>query len=94
MKPNYKIILYWSQDDDAFLATVPELPGCMADGKTYQEALANVEVVIAEWRNGLKRLNSWVAPSLSRKDICYSPELNFNPIPTFFLPKTQPNGKN
>ncbi len=49
MKPNYEIILYWSQDDEAFLATVPELPGCMADGATYQEALANVEIVIEEW---------------------------------------------
>ena len=49
MKPNYEIILYWSQDDEAFLATVPELPGCMADGATYQEALAHVEVIIDEW---------------------------------------------
>lgn len=49
MKPNYEIILYWSQDDEAFLATVPELHGCMADGATYQEALAHVEVIIDEW---------------------------------------------
>lgn len=41
--------MYWSQEDEAFLATVPELPGCMADGQTYQEALANVEVIIHEW---------------------------------------------
>ena len=45
----YEIILYWSQDDQAFIAEVPELPGCAADGATYQEALANAEVVIREW---------------------------------------------
>ena len=45
----YEIILYWSDPDQAFLAEVPELPGCAADGATYQEALANVEVIIKEW---------------------------------------------
>ncbi|MEK8019737.1 MAG: type II toxin-antitoxin system HicB family antitoxin [Candidatus Parabeggiatoa sp.] len=45
----YEIILYWSQEDEAFIAEVPELPGCMADGETYQAALHNVEVIIAEW---------------------------------------------
>jgi len=45
----YEIIIYWSKDDDAFLAEVPELAGCMADGKTYQEALANAETIITEW---------------------------------------------
>ena len=46
---NYEIDLYWSREDGAFIAEVPELPGCAADGSTYQEALANVEVVIREW---------------------------------------------
>jgi predicted RNase H-like HicB family nuclease len=45
----YEIILYWSDEDQAFIAEVPELPGCAADGPTRVEALANVEVVIAEW---------------------------------------------
>uniref|UniRef100_Q01U35 HicB-like antitoxin of toxin-antitoxin system domain-containing protein n=1 Tax=Solibacter usitatus (strain Ellin6076) TaxID=234267 RepID=Q01U35_SOLUE len=45
----YEIILYWSVDDDAFIAEVPELPGCAADGPTRQEALANAEAVIGEW---------------------------------------------
>ena len=45
----YEIILYWSDADKAIIAEVPELPGCAADGPTYQEALENVEVVIQEW---------------------------------------------
>ena len=45
----YEIILYWSKEDQAFIAEVPELPGCAADGATYQEAVSNVEVVIREW---------------------------------------------
>ena len=45
----YEIVLYWSAEDSAYIAEVPELAGCAADGATYQEALANVEVVIREW---------------------------------------------
>lgn len=45
----YEIIIYWSLEDDAFIAEVPELAGCAADGKTYQEALSNVQIIIEEW---------------------------------------------
>jgi predicted RNase H-like HicB family nuclease len=45
----YEIILFWSFEDEYFVAEVPELPGCMADGKTYEEALKNVEIIIQEW---------------------------------------------
>ncbi len=45
----YEMILYWSEVDQAFIAEVPELPGCAADGATYLEAVANAEVVIQEW---------------------------------------------
>jgi len=47
--PKYEVIIYWSQEDQAFIAEVPELPGCAADGKSYQEALSNAQVVIQEW---------------------------------------------
>ena len=46
---NYEIIMYWSADDNAFIAEVPELPGCMADGETRLDALKSVEIVINEW---------------------------------------------
>ncbi len=52
----YEIIIYWSDEDQAFIAEVPELPGCMADGKTYQEAIANAEVVMQEWIETAKEL--------------------------------------
>ena len=52
----YEVIIYWSEDDKAFVAEVPELPGCAADGATYQEALANVEVIISEWIETAKEL--------------------------------------
>jgi predicted RNase H-like HicB family nuclease len=45
----YGVILQWSDEDEAFIAEVPELPGCAADGETYQEAFSNVEVIIDEW---------------------------------------------
>ena len=49
MNSKYEIIIFWSEEDDAFVTEVPELAGCMADGRTYQEALANAEQVIQEW---------------------------------------------
>jgi len=47
--PKYEVIIYWSEEDQAFIAEVPELPGCAADGATYQEALGNAETIIQEW---------------------------------------------
>ncbi|HEX8829598.1 MAG TPA: type II toxin-antitoxin system HicB family antitoxin [Longimicrobium sp.] len=52
----YELIIYWSEEDGAFIAEVPELPGCAADGATYAEAVANVEVVIAEWIDTAREL--------------------------------------
>lgn len=52
----YEIIIYSSGEDEAFIAEVPELPGCAADGSTYQEALDNVQVVIREWIDTAKEL--------------------------------------
>jgi predicted RNase H-like HicB family nuclease len=45
----YEIIIFWSEEDNAYVTEVPELPGCMADGATTKEALENTEKVISEW---------------------------------------------
>ena len=45
----YELIIYWSKADDCFIAEVPELADCMADGATYEEAVANAQSVVAEW---------------------------------------------
>ena len=52
----YELVVYWSEDDAAYLVEVPELPGCMADGSTYKEAVQNVLVVIEEWIETAKEL--------------------------------------
>ena len=49
MLNKYEIIVYWSKEDNCFIVEVPELPGCMADGSTYQEAVSNIDVIISEW---------------------------------------------
>ena len=45
----YEVIVYWSEEDQAYIAEVPELPGCMADGATYEEVTKNVQLTISEW---------------------------------------------
>jgi predicted RNase H-like HicB family nuclease len=52
----YEMIIYWSKEDDAYIVEVPELPGCMADGATYQEALASAEVISQEWIEAAQEL--------------------------------------
>lgn len=49
MQNRYELVIYWSDEDHCFVAEVPELPGCMADGASYQEAVNNVETIIEEW---------------------------------------------
>ncbi|MBD2014688.1 type II toxin-antitoxin system HicB family antitoxin [Microcoleus sp. FACHB-53] len=56
MMMRYEVILYWSEEDQAFIAEVPELPGCAADGETYQEAVQNVEIIMQEWIETAKEL--------------------------------------
>ena len=56
MNSKYEIIMFWSDEDKAFVAEVPELPGCMANGESYQAALANAEQIINEWIDTAKEL--------------------------------------
>jgi len=62
----YEVIIYWSEEDQAFIAEVPELPGCLADGATYREALANVEVIIQEWLETAQELGRPIPPPRGR----------------------------
>ena len=52
----YEVIIYWSEDDKSYIAEVPELPGCTADGSTYLDALKNIEVIAKEWIETAKQL--------------------------------------
>ena len=56
MSAKYEIIIYWSAEDSAYIAEVPELPGCMADGNSYKKALENAEIVIQEWLETAREL--------------------------------------
>jgi len=62
----YEVTIYWSEADQAFIAEVPELPGCLADGATYREALANVEVIIQEWLETAQELGRPIPPPRGR----------------------------
>ena len=57
MTHKYEVILYWSDEDEAFIAEVPELTGCAADGSTYHEALREVQVIMDEWVETAKELD-------------------------------------
>ena len=85
--PRYEIIIYWSQADEGFIAEVPELPGCAADGKTYKEALANVETIIQEWIETAKEL---AVPFLRRAAASPSPERFSRTVPSTRLRSTLP----
>jgi len=63
----YELIIYWSNEDKAFIAEIPELPGCMADGRTYQEAVDNVEVVAREWIETAKELGREIPAPKERR---------------------------
>jgi predicted RNase H-like HicB family nuclease len=56
MSIKYELIIYWSEEDQSFIVEVPELPGCMADGQTYKEAVGNAQVIIEEWIETAKEL--------------------------------------
>jgi predicted RNase H-like HicB family nuclease len=66
----YELIIYWSETDNAYIAEAPELAGCMADGKTYAEAVQNAEVIIAEWLETARALGR--AIPVPRRKLAYA----------------------
>ncbi len=56
MSIRYELIIYWSEEDGTFVVEVPELPGCMADGETYEQAASNAQIVIEEWLHTAREL--------------------------------------
>jgi predicted RNase H-like HicB family nuclease len=56
MSIRYELVVYWSEEDQTYIVEVPELSGCMADGATYEEAVANVQRVIEDWIETAHRL--------------------------------------
>ncbi|MGH8315968.1 MAG: type II toxin-antitoxin system HicB family antitoxin [Steroidobacterales bacterium] len=67
MKSKYEISIYWSDDDDAYVAVVPDLPGCMADGASYQEALAAAERAIQLWIETARELGREIPQSKAQR---------------------------
>lgn len=59
----YEVVVWWSEEDRAYIAEVPELPGCMADGTSYEEALRNVQIIISEWIETAKKLGREIPKS-------------------------------
>lgn len=66
MSMKYELIIYWSDEDQSFVVEVPELPGCMADGKTYEQAVAYAKEVIAEWIETARDLGRPIPKSRGR----------------------------
>jgi predicted RNase H-like HicB family nuclease len=62
----YEIIIYWSEEDNCYISEVPELSGCMSDGKSYYEALQNTEIIIQEWLETAKELGRNIPTPIGR----------------------------
>ena len=69
----YGLVIYWSNEDSAFLVEVPELPGCMADGATYEEAVANAQIVINEWIRKLRNPSAVRSPNQKENQLTSEP---------------------
>jgi predicted RNase H-like HicB family nuclease len=63
----YEVIIYWSEENNSFIAEVPELSGCMADGESYNDALKNVQTIISEWIETAKKLGRKIPAPKGRK---------------------------
>jgi len=67
MMNRYEIIIYWSMEDQAFVAEVPELPGCMAHGSTYEEALVQIQLAMELWLETAREYNDPIPEPKGRR---------------------------
>ncbi len=67
MNSKYEIILYWSDEDNVYVAEVPELPGCMAHGNTQEDALRNTKDAIQLWLDTAKEFNDVISEPKGRR---------------------------
>jgi len=70
MELKYEMVIYWSDEDKSFIVEVPELPGCMADGKTYCEAVSNAELVVHQWIDTVTEIRRTYSASNRQVDVC------------------------
>jgi predicted RNase H-like HicB family nuclease len=87
MKIKYELIIYWSEIDQSFIVEVPELPGCMADGETYQEAVQNVEIIIQEWLETAQELGRPIPEPKGRLMFAQNPKICPSPSSTARQPE-------
>ncbi len=92
MQHKYEIVIYWSPEDSAYLAEVPELPGCMADGSSYQDALKNAEVIIQEWIETALDLGCPIPEARGKLMYAYSGRQGFCSPGSHSTPHAGPHG--
>ena len=85
----YEIIVYWSEEDRLYVAEIPELPGCMADGKTYQEAIKNAQIVISEWLETAESMGREIPQPKGKLAYAQDTEVIKNLSPISLVTKTQ-----
>ncbi len=78
----YELVVYWSPEDGCFIVEVPELPGCMADGKTYEEAVVNAQGVISEWLETAQELGREIPEPKGKAGLRLKKILLFVPRPS------------
>ena len=89
MQNRYELVIYWSKDDQCFVVEVPELPGCVADGESYQDAVKNAELVIEEWIATAREHGRSIPEPAGRLMYAYAPFRKFLDFKNVFKVKNR-----